>query len=538
MSKEFEISKKLYNSRLTLSKWTGYKVAMKGPKGICSILNNTKDQTAKVSAIAVAIEKLLDGDLCVCPVLNQTDTYVEYKSSVSGETKALIVSLDPMQSLFRVISDVEYEHAVIPAVFGAVLYNEKLGKELTDAGADVNVVKQHMDGFPDVSENDMICVCDAFYYSIGKTYKVEYEADAVKFDAQKDRLVQGGLLTHDNPSGVPTCMAGFGSQQSSQIESNPLRLELPEQIKARARKGEFLIPYDKWTEEQKKMQMDLSFLDDKVFTKRICRELLLVHSKLMKILKKMEAGLPYDKILSSPVNLKLVGDPGTGKSLMAAIIFCALGLPNNMTNCKETSEEDEFEGLNKFINGKIYSIPTPFAKLYSVGGGILIEEANLPNPGILPGAIGQAVVYPYVLKVDAYREYRRHPLTVIATTLNVGAEGTKQMNSAFSTRMSHGIIVDKVPQDEFAQIVYRSTECPKECCDTAIRAYRAALTYLGQVNKDLCMRISMRACQEMAEQLSFGFPKDEAINSAFTTQIYDCDEEIALDLEEHLKRVV
>lgn len=531
-----ELSQKLYSTKKG-TRW-GVNVGKLGNKGIVSVLNNTKNQQAKVSTVALTLEKLIDGNLSVCPVLNQTDTYVEYKST-SGDVKSYIVSLDAISKTFRVISDVDYEFGIVSAVFGATIYNEKAIEELKDNGFEVQVLLQYVDDLSNVDEYQMFCACDAFYYAIGKEFKVDYEHDATLFEAQKTRLVQGNLLTHDNPSAEPSLvgLGGKGGSSAPKVVREDFFEESLEDFKKRCRDGFFALDIE-WDDRQKKMIEPLVYFDRYVAVEEFREELISVWKQLVAIKAKVDAGLPYDVVMEEPVNPLIIGKPGTGKTEMLKAIACALQLPTNMTNLKETSEEDELEGLNKIVNGKIFPIPTPLAMIFSTGGLAVLEEINLPNPGILQGAIGQALVAPYELRVDGYRPYKRSPFTVIAATMNSGTDGTKPLNQALASRFDDGLILEDVEQDEFAKIVYK-TGHPKECCDMAVRTYRAALDYLNESNNaEYCLSITLRACRKMAQKLAFGFSKEKAIRSAFISQIYTRDAEVALDLEEHLKRVV
>lgn len=543
----YELKSKLFSSRNALNKWTGYKVGMNGAPQVTCPKNNTKNQVAKVSTLAFGIEKLMDGKLSVCPVLNQTDTYVEYVSS-GGDVKSYIVSLDALNETFRVVSDTPYEQAVIATILGAVLYNAKVGDALADVGASVETLKQYLEDLPIVSDKQMLCACDAFYYSVGKTFKVEFEVSPEKFEAQKKRLVQGSLLTHDNQTAEPTQVSlGTSTKNASFAQEDPnAKIPLPE-FKKKTLEGAFLVKR-KWNEFQMKMIDPLSDLKDYVFTEQFRRELLFLYKQFMYIIAMIDGfmaeGLTeqeaHRKAMKKmiPLNLLIMGKPGTGKTKMIRALFCALGLPNGFTNCKGRSEEDEIEGLQKFINGKVYSVPTTFAQFFSIGGGILLEEINLPDPDILQGAIGQALVEPYVLKVDGYREYLRDPFTVIVGTMNVGTDGTKPLNQGLASRFSHTVILEDVPEDEFLKIVY-TTGYPASCCEAAVKTYKASLDYLqSSANDEYCLSITMRGCMSMAQALAMGFPKEDAIRSAFIGQIYARDFQVALDLEEHLKRVV
>ena len=143
---------------------------------------------------------------------------------------------------------------------------------------------------------------------------------------------------------------------------------------------------------------------------------------------------------------------------MIEAVLASLGYPKGIINCKGRMEEDDIEGLNKFIQGTVVSIPTKCGELHSVGGAIVLEEVNLPDPDILQGALGQALVYPYILKVNGYQEYRRHPMTIYFATMNIGTQGSKPLNEALSSRFPEGHILEDISREEFYEMLRKGAD--------------------------------------------------------------------------------
>ena len=73
-------------------------------------------------------------------------------------------------------------------------------------------------------------------------------------------------------------------------------------------------------------------------------------------------------------------------------------------------------------DGKFTVHDTAFSKAFETGGIVVLEEFNLADPGVLQGAIGQAIEYPFILNKDGWMEVRRHPLCVIIATMNSGTQ--------------------------------------------------------------------------------------------------------------------
>ena len=312
------------------------------------------------------------------------------------------------------------------------------------------------------------------------------------------------------------------------------------------KRGKYVINYP-WNDIQKQYIVPLDFLDTYVPTECFRKTLLSVYYQLMgvmarmgsyeKTLKKKQKAdpeysepYPYGKVIGNPINVKIMGKPGTGKTVMIEAVLASLGYPKGIINCKGRMEEDDIEGLNKFIQGTVVSIPTKCGELHSVGGAIVLEEVNLPDPDILQGALGQALVYPYILKVNGYQEYRRHPMTIYFATMNIGTQGSKPLNEALSSRFPEGHILEDISREEFISVLAANGN-KKRDCNTVYNIYRDVLNYLGKYAEDIQLSITMRHCINCLEQIKVGFPIAEAVNNTFISQVYSIDPEVAKDLQ-------
>ena len=544
MKVEFEIKKKLYNVRnQKLSNWPNITVGMESIPGVVSKQNKTRNQVSKASTIGMALDRLIDGKISVCPIISQTMTYVEYQAS-TGEIIGAFVDVIPAEKKFTILIDSAKETAAVAIIFAATCFNIKIQEAIVNQNTlegnkyDVYELDTYMKNFPNISEEEMFKICDVFYYcGIGKEYKIQYEQDEAKFDASKKGIAQKNNFMHAKETAAPCCIKIDEKQQVTQDVRSSIFVEPLDAFMKRCKRGEFIIDYD-WNDFQLGTIKPLTFLDLYVPTEEFRELLLSIWFQLSKIKQKMDDGVPYDEVMTEPVNVQIMGKPGTGKTTMVDAIFCALGLPHGFINCKGRSEEDEFEGLNKVIQGHICSVPTQLAMFYSIGGGVLLEEINLPDPDIPQGAIGQALVYPYILKVDGYKEYKRHPLTVIFATLNVGTNGTKPMNQGLKSRFDEGVVLEDVDEDSFKNIVYK-TGYDKKYCDIAIKGYKTAINYLTMNgNDDFILSITLRGCKKCAQKLANGFTRRQAFRTGFISQIYSEDPDVAMDLEEYLDKMV
>ena len=110
-------------------------------------------------------------------------------------------------------------------------------------------------------------------------------------------------------------------------------------------------------------------------------------------------------------------------------------LPIYTVKNSKYTEEDTFEGMNKVSGGSFAFKSTPFLEGYKNGGIIVLEEFNLADPGVMQGALGQAIEFPFILMEDGCTEVHRHPLCVIIATMNTGTQGAREPNEAFTSRL-------------------------------------------------------------------------------------------------------
>src|SRR5699024_3454790 len=128
-----------------------------------------------------------------------------------------------------------------------------------------------------------------------------------------------------------------------------------------------------WSDIQKKYIVPIGFLDSFIPTESFRRILLSVWYQVKKKLDLIEKKSP--DALKKPINIKIMGKPGTGKTVTIEAVLAALGYPKGLINCKGRMEEDDIEGMNTFIQGQVFNVATKAGELHSVGGAIILEEA-------------------------------------------------------------------------------------------------------------------------------------------------------------------
>lgn len=514
-----------------------------------STLNPTVGRQSKISIIARAMSKLVNKEIGVCDVKGTCCSYVEYHTSAGTKLCGIVSYAD---HAFTVKTDGDCsEHRAIMMAFAAMLCSPKTADAVAmDYSAQcITEIQDCMaNAWAGPVAQDIFKCCDSFYYGLAANGDIDLE-----------------IHSHMDGRYVKTCLDRFKDNNSLRWDARTARVDITPEQKAvdkdepkkdpeslftmplgkffdKCKNGEFLIDFP-WNDIQKQYIVPLSFLEGFIPTETFRNTLLSVYYQV-KAMQERIASYTKDPtalspefygnvIAGSPVNVKVMGKPGTGKTMMIEAILASLGYPKGVINCKGRMEEDDIEGLNKFINGTVVSIPTKAGELHGVGGAIILEEINLPDPDILQGALGQALVYPYILKVNGYMEYRRHPMTIYFATMNIGTQGTKPLNEALSSRFPEGHILEDVSEDEFIEVLTHSGN-PENNCRTVFYIYKEVLNYLNTYQEELVLSITMRHCLNCLEQMKIGFPLKQSVENTFISQIYSSDPDVAKELENSL----
>jgi len=318
----------------------------------------------------------------------------------------------------------------------------------------------------------------------------------------------------------------------------------------KARKGEYLIDFD-WTDEQKEYIEDLSFLDRFIASEDFCDLLVKVHTRLCNILSRVDykypEGLPKltrtitRALLDDDyVNAYLYGRPGSGKTTIATALSAAIGFPIYTVSIQDSTEEDKFEGMNKIVNGKIDFVLTEFSKAFSSGGIIVLEESNLAKSAILMGALGQAIIDPFVLKINGYEDAFRHPMTVIISTSNIGTNGSKPISEAFGSRYRLFYQVNDPEESLMLKILALKGNSEYEC-KQVYTLYSKVLKYLTSDDigaESSTLALSMRQCRDALQNMREGDSLEKAVKSTILGVIGLFDNELYNDVEELINEYI
>lgn len=556
MANFIKVKDVLFNTRMRI-KSIDLTVGMSEPSGLACSYNDSRDQRAKLSYVAVFLEKILNGDVSVCRISGSREAasvYVEYNCS-TGRHYCLVMADQTSPVYLRVLSDETDPRHAAGAIFTAILYSDEFCDAVTPKSAkeefrryfdpDAKQTTSSLNAY--INKETYFYLCDLFYYAFAKwkndaVFDLE-DATTDENQAMIKRLAQSGAMEHVETTAPLELLNVTKKKEKKKAEQPSLFTEPLAEFFERCKKGEFLIRYN-WSEKQKELIVPLSFLDSFYPTESFRLMLLSVWTQIKNVLDRIKGLDPsqimerYTEIMGkNPINVKVMGKPGTGKTTVIEAVLASLGYPKGLINCKDRMEEDEIEGQNKFVNGSVWNIPTRAGQLHSVGGAVVLEEFNLPDPGILQGALGQALAFPFILKEDGYKELKRHPLTIYFATMNIGTCGSKPMNEALSSRFPEGYVIEDVPEDEFVGILadagYKKTDCRK-----VYRVYTKILNYLREYNPELSLSITLRHCLNALDKMKIGFSEEQAYTCTFLSQLYASDPEIASEVKEAVFKAV
>lgn len=296
----------------------------------------------------------------------------------------------------------------------------------------------------------------------------------------------------------------------------------------KCRKGSMRISYE-WSEEQKGYIPPLSMLDNFVEIEQFEP---LVRKLKYRLDKALKGGCD-----TCFVNFSLVGKPGTGKTRLVHALGAALGLPVYPIPCSQNTDEDEFQGMTKFVNGKPTPVETDCVKAFKNGGILLLEEVNLTQPAVVMGALGQAVEFPYILKEDGYKTVHRHPLCVIVSTMNVGTAGSKTVSQPFANRFKQSYVLDDPDPSTFVNILLMADHDTDRAraqrrCTWLYKVYTSIVNAVKNDNAtadvdSILMTLSMRSCFGALENMEEGNDPIQAVRDSIIGKIAETDLEVA-----------
>ena len=387
-----------------------------------------------------------------------------------------------------------------------------------------------------ITPEEAYTLCDSFYYEVlnsgSVTSSTEFNVDELTI-TEISTLNRNASITYINGGLKSKFITNTSkSKTPSSTPASSSNVNITKKLFEEAKAGEFLLPIE-WKDEQWDKIPPLTFLDEYVPCEEFFVVLRLVRSRMVNIIEGIKKGEKPLRLLTANLsNFIFCGKAGSGKSTAAKALAAALGLPLYVVPIQKNSEEDEFEGKTRAVKGSFNFVETDFLSGYENGGLIILEEINLANAGVTMGGLGQAIVPPFVLKKNGYEETHRNPYCVICGTMNVGTQGSVELNEGLKSRFPLVMEMNEPTNEEIIDIL-SSKGYIKENCKKVLKAYTSVVTYLqSQDMQDLAMSVTLRHAIECLALLENGANFNMACKYTLCGVIALSDGEIAQNVFE------
>ena len=502
------------------------KIGKTGIAGVgTSIFRGIATGAPKLSCIATLFDRLflMANDLCAYESTTDETVYVEM-----GDVKA-IASKDSIRYSDNVVS-LKDKYRLIPH---AILSLSSYGKN-TELKESFSRICSTYNSMRIVNLADVLLFCDSYYYGCAKDIGEIDETNDLS-DAEIEAAFRSGMY-QSIPLMAP--VSSFTKRSPFETGSTPKKKKRVAKEEGNfvqdCKDGKYRVTYD-WPEEMKKYIIKPSFLDNFECTPEFEEIVKKIKFRSTKILERMDMGLTgADAIGKDYMNIMLLGKPGTGKTTLGYALSAATGMPVCTTVHTKHTDEDEYEGKTKIIDGHPAFCETESLVFHENGGIDICEEINLADPSVTMGGLGQKLEYPFIVKRNGYETKVRHPLNIVIATMNVGTNGSNPLNQALANRFKTPYILDDPTDETFINILMKSSGKSREICEWVYGAYSATVQYLKDpdVNEDeICQNLSIRTCLGAIDNMDEGQQPVRALINSIVGAVAVVDLEVARNLQ-------
>lgn len=533
-----------FDNRLTLSKkkceLTGKNVNNKGINQFCKTHERNIDTYGKVplmSAIAICMNYLLldsSVNALSSKVSGEKKVYVEYHSK-NGTKHQSVYDGTTLQIRPDMPGD---DGDFLPLLFYALSFGDS--EELTGYFNKVVALLREGKSKTDEMIDTMYQLCDCFYCDffydkyIHTTISPIQNEDALINRACKNGLFEPApILKNIEPKPVMECAKLIPAPEEKKNTSSIICVDEWDDIM----NGKYKLSYDNWSDEMRALIPSPELMKEYYPISQYFRALNKIVFRMDRVIGRMNSGITgVDAIKKDYINLTLSGNPGNGKTVMLHNLAAATGLPICTITSSKNTDEDTYEGKNKFINGQVQFVETDFLKFYQNGGIIVLEEVNLADPAVTMGAMGQAIEFPFVLKKDGYETVRRHPLCIICSTKNINTYGSKGVNQAFSNRFVHSMFLEDPSDKEFIEIL-KKNGFPEDQSKFVHKFYKDVVARLLTpeiAEEDAVLSLSLRTCIGALQTIEEGVNPLVALQDTFIGKIAETNKDVALRIQREM----
>jgi hypothetical protein len=503
------------------------KVGMTGPAGINISRYHTAMTGSKISTALRLFDKLFEsvGSIAAYEDKENENVLIFYNKV------PVLVQFNPFGVEYKVSSDFEDSKSTgikyLPAVISQ-LSSFSDNDELKDAFTNI------VNGYESASDTSakQYLFCDSFYYGFAISHK-EISYDVVDKTVLENQLQAGfrsGLFV-PIPLLDSTVKKYLGkAEYDATPEKKKERKKKTSNFLQECKEDKYKVLYE-WPEELKSKIVDKKFLDTYEITPEFEEIVKKIKYHADRIVERMDMGLTgAEAIGKDALNILILGKPGTGKTTLAYGLSAATGMPVCTTVHSKHTEEDEYEGKTKIIEGKPEFVETDALIFHEKGGIDVNEEINLADPSVTMGGLGQKLEYPYIVKKNGYETIVRHPLNVVIATMNVGTNGSNPLNQALANRFRTPYILDDPTRETFIGILEKATGKPKDLCTWVYNAYERVTSFLASPEvgcEDIIQNLSIRTCIGAIENMDEGQSSTRALVNSIVGAIAVVDLETA-----------
>lgn len=459
------------------------------------------------------------------PTDGTCEHYFEFNDPKTGEMRSGIVNILSNGTGF----DIKWETQMpsnwsinVPMVLMSLsshigMWNNKYAKEFAN---EFSSLKEEVKS-DSVEPSTLAKLCDTYFRGL-------ISDDDVIIKHSENESTVGNVRVNGDKAGLvtPDILQEF-SPDAKQVAQKKVEEAVKNDIHTKYR-----IKYDGWSDEERAL-IPKNILSRYKMDSHIEALAAIIKYHLDKIYDNLQTGMSMEDAMNGHViNAILMGTPGTGKTFGIFALGEMLNIPIYSVPISKNTEEDTFEGKNKFVKGQISYIETPFIQGFERAGGVILEEINLADPAVVTGVMNQACEFPYYVMKDGYERVSRNPYCVIFATMNPNAYGTKKLNPALSSRFSIKMELNQPSKTDFLDIL-KANGFKTSDCQRVYKAFDYVQRWLENGNNmEYAENMSLRQCLTALNMMSAGISYKQAIDFTMAGAIAEGDASLAAELRD------